>query len=191
MVFFCLFVFGEGTITLRFCQCTYLYFVHTCQISPMPKSSTHQISIISIKMHNYYYLNILDHLLVASRLLSKFQLSSQVISIQAQSKDNRIIVFIYALSPTLCNPMVFSLPNTSVHVISQARILQWVAIFFSRGSFPPRDGTQVSCVSCIAGGFFRAKPPERPNKTISRILFLVFQVSFLLCILILNLIAFS
>ena len=36
--------------------------------------------------------------------------------------------------PTLCNRMVCSLPGSSVHRISQARILEWVAIFFSRGS---------------------------------------------------------
>ena len=42
-------------------------------------------------------------------------------------------------------------PGSSVHGISQARILEWVAISFSRGSSWPRDRTQVSC---IADGFF-------------------------------------
>ena len=42
-------------------------------------------------------------------------------------------------------------PGSSVHGILQARILEWVAIPFSRGSPQPRDPTQVSC---IAGGFF-------------------------------------
>jgi len=37
------------------------------------------------------------------------------------------------------------------HGILQARILEWIAIPFSRGSYQPRDQTQVSC---IAGGFF-------------------------------------
>ena len=37
-------------------------------------------------------------------------------------------------------------PGSSVHGISQARILEWVAIFFSRGSFQTRDQTHVSCV---------------------------------------------
>ena len=41
--------------------------------------------------------------------------------------------------PTLCHPMDCSPPGSSVHVISQARILEWVAISFSRGSSPPRD----------------------------------------------------
>ena len=44
-----------------------------------------------------------------------------------------------------------SLPGSSVHGISQAGILKWVAISFSRGSSQPRDQTQVSC---IAGKFF-------------------------------------
>jgi len=50
-------------------------------------------------------------------------------------------------------------PGFSVHGISQARLLEWVAISFSRGSSQPRDQT---CVSCIAGGFFTAEPPEKP-----------------------------
>ena len=40
---------------------------------------------------------------------------------------------------TLHNPMDCSLPGSSVHGISQARILEWVAISFSRGSFRLRD----------------------------------------------------
>ena len=46
--------------------------------------------------------------------------------------------------PTLCNPVDCSLPGSSVHGILQARILEWVAISFSRGSPRPRDWTQVS-----------------------------------------------
>ena len=41
--------------------------------------------------------------------------------------------------PTLCDPMDCNLPGSSVHGILQARILEWVAISFSRGSFPLRD----------------------------------------------------
>ena len=48
-----------------------------------------------------------------------------------------------------CNPKDYSLPGSSIHGIRQARILEWVAISFSRGSSWPRDQTQVSCVSCI------------------------------------------
>ena len=46
-----------------------------------------------------------------------------------------------------CNPMNYSLPSFSVHGIFQARILEWVAISFSRGSSQPRDQTQVSCIA--------------------------------------------
>ena len=48
------------------------------------------------------------------------------------------------LCPTLCSPMDCNLPDSSVHEILQARILKWVALPFSRRSFQPRDGTQVS-----------------------------------------------
>ena len=46
--------------------------------------------------------------------------------------------------PTLCNPMVCSLQRSSIHGIFQARTLEWVAIYFSKGSSQPRDRTRVS-----------------------------------------------
>ena len=52
---------------------------------------------------------------------------------------------------TLCNLMKCSWPGSSVCGNLQARILEWVAIPFSRGSYWPRDWTLVSC---IAGRFF-------------------------------------
>ena len=45
-----------------------------------------------------------------------------------------------------CNPMDCSPPNSSVHGISQVRILEWVAISFSRGSSQPRDWPCISCI---------------------------------------------
>ena len=45
---------------------------------------------------------------------------------------------------TLCDPMDFSLTGSSIHGIFQARILEWVAISFSRGTSQPRDRTWVS-----------------------------------------------
>ena len=54
----------------------------------------------------------------------------------------------------LCYPMDCSLPGSSIHGIFQARVLEWVAISFSRGSSPPRDGTRVSC---ITGRHFMSK----------------------------------
>ena len=43
-------------------------------------------------------------------------------------------------------PMDCSPPGSSVHGIFQERILEWVAISFSRKSFRPRDRTRVSCI---------------------------------------------
>ena len=52
---------------------------------------------------------------------------------------------------TLCDLMDCSLSGSSVHGIFQARVLEWVAISFSRRSSQPRNQT---CVSCVASGFF-------------------------------------
>ena len=55
------------------------------------------------------------------------------------------------LCSTLCRPMDCYPPGSSVHGVLQARVLEWVAISFSRGSFQSKDSTQVSC---IAGRLF-------------------------------------
>ena len=62
---------------------------------------------------------------------------------------------------TFVTPMDCSPPGAFAHGISQARILEWVVIPFSRGIFLtwPRDWTHVSC---IAGGFFITEPPVKP-----------------------------
>ena len=52
-----------------------------------------------------------------------------------------------------CNPL-----GSSAHGISQARILEWVAISFSRGSSQPRDHT----IFYFTGGFFTTEPPGKP-----------------------------
>ena len=68
------------------------------------------------------------------------------------SYDIYVCVCVCVCVCTLLTP--WSLPGSSVHGISQARILEWVAMFYSRESSRPRDRIQVSCVSYIAGGFF-------------------------------------
>ena len=50
--------------------------------------------------------------------------------------------------PTLCSPMDYSLPGSSVHEILQVRILEWVTVSFSRRSSQSRDWTQVSRIVC-------------------------------------------
>ena len=60
---------------------------------------------------------------------------------------------------TLCDPMDCSLTGFSVHRISQARILEWVAISSSRESSWPRDQTRISYVSFVAGRFFTNTEP--------------------------------
>ena len=51
-------------------------------------------------------------------------------------------------------------PGSSVHGISQARILEWLTISFSRGSSCLRDQTHIFCV---AGRFFTAEPLRKPT----------------------------
>ena len=66
-------------------------------------------------------------------------------------KNVNMKVLVTDSCPTLCQPMDCSPLGSSVHGILQARILEWVAISFSRGSSWPRDPIWVSCTS---GRFF-------------------------------------
>ena len=52
--------------------------------------------------------------------------------------------------PSLCNPMDYSLPGSSVLGILQATVLEWIAMPASKRSSPLRDGTHLSYVSCIS-----------------------------------------
>ena len=63
---------------------------------------------------------------------------------------------------TLCDPMDWSLPGSSVHGISQARILERVAIPFSRGSSQPGIELVSPTSPTLAGGFFTTEPPGKP-----------------------------
>ena len=56
-----------------------------------------------------------------------------------------VVTQVLQLCLTLYDPTDCSLPGSCVHGILQSRILEWVAIFFSRGSSRPRDRTKVWC----------------------------------------------
>ena len=85
--------------------------------------------------------------LQADSLPSVLPYSSTGICDIAESNTILKAICMYAQScPALCNPVDYTVPG-----ILQARILEWVAVPFSRGSSQPRDQTQVSH---IAGNFF-------------------------------------
>ena len=101
---------------------------------------------------------------------------------QLYSDDSKLSIF--HLSPelsccclvtksclTLCDPMDCCLPGSSVHGLSQTRILEWVAISFSEGSSWLRDQTQVSCIAgrrftlWATNTYYLTSPPGDTNST--------------------------
>ena len=81
--------------------------------------------------------------------LSMRIITSSCISVAANGIGMKVLVT--QSCPTLCNPRDCNLSGSLVHGILQARILEWVAIRFSKGSSRPRD---QAWVSCTAGRFF-------------------------------------
>ena len=67
----------------------------------------------------------------------------------------------------LCDPVDCSPPGSSVHGILQARILEWVAISFSRGSSWPGNWTCISQISCIGRWTLLLEPLGNPTKLLS------------------------
>ena len=68
-------------------------------------------------------------------------------------KKVKMKVLVPRSCPAFCNPVNCSSLGSSVHAVLQARILEWVAISFSKGSFWPRDPTQISPIAgrCFIG----------------------------------------
>ena len=85
---------------------------------------------------------------------------------------------------TLCDPMDCSPPGFSVRGISQARILEWVAISFSRESSPPRDcidrwiqpkyRTHVSCIDSV---FLTTETPQKTTACVADQIILKYYLS--------------
>ena len=102
----------------------------------------------------YYYLLLcfkLPLILLSQYLLIYFYcvfffLSSQVTT---KYKKSVCVCLVTQSCLTFCNPMGFSLPNSSVHEVFPASILEWVAISSSWGSSLSRDWKYISCVSFI------------------------------------------
>ena len=98
--------------------------------------------------------------------MGKLEFHSQVVGKACVNKENHrwsfflLVKLVVAQScSALWEPMDCSPPGSSVHGIFQAKILEWVAISFSRGSSRPRDQTQVSY---IAGRSFTIWATKKP-----------------------------
>ena len=79
---------------------------------------------------------------------------SSSISLLFKVFDSLLVVVVQLLIQSdSCNPMDSSLPGSSGHWISQAAILEWLAISFSRGASRPRNKTCTSCIIYNLGKF--------------------------------------
>ena len=74
------------------------------------------------------------------------------------------IIFVchYSLSCVQLFVTTWTVTDSFVHGIIQARILEWVAIHFSRRSSWPKDQTHIFCISCIASCFFTIWATREP-----------------------------
>ena len=92
-------------------------------------------AVLSLRRHTRKFTEI------TSRTVTVFKTIQQ----DLQSIKLLFYCLVFKLRWTLCDPMDSSLPGSSIHGISQVKILEWVAISFSRGSSQPRDRTWDPC----------------------------------------------
>ena len=103
------------------------------------------------QIHTYMKVHWVQHLRFMSSYILKLYLG---IKIDNEERIEYSVVvetiesesYITQSCPTLCNPMDCSLPGSSIYGIFQAKVLQWVAISFSRGSSQLRNRTRVSLI---------------------------------------------
>ena len=91
---------------------------------------------------------------VSSKDFSFFFFCSFYLSLIIMNNSENLCIYMCSIGQlclTLCSAMDCSLPGSSACGIFQARISEWIAVPFSKGSSQTRDQTQVSC---IAGRFF-------------------------------------
>ena len=71
------------------------------------------------------------------------------------------------MSWLFCDPINCSPPGSSVHGVSQARVLEWAAISSTRGSSPPRDPSNPGLHICISGRLFTTEPLEQSTAAVA------------------------
>ena len=102
--------------------------------------------------------------LMISRLVNPFQKVFNLVCLDPLEESLSAATMYVCLSHVwLCSPMDCSPPGSSVHGISQARILEWGTISSSRGSSWPRNPIHISCSS---GWFFTTQTLGKPMTTI-------------------------
>ena len=109
---------------MRFCLSTWLF-------SPLlPTCCLFQVRTMSVNPSRFWHVG-------SASAITWGQLSEGCVLVLTQS------------CLTLCDPVDYSPSVSSIHEILQVRILEWVAIFYFRGSSWPRDRTCTSYISCI------------------------------------------
>ena len=139
---------------------------HPTLVYPVSESSPEIFHCALLIIH---WQNVLGHQTLTKHSLYPLVLSETLLSLRVCAK-------LLPWSPTLCGPMDCNLPDSSVHGILQARILEWVAMPSSRGSFWPKDWTPTSLASpALAGRFFTTSTTWKAQGYDSRVKWWLFS----------------
>ena len=130
------------------------HYVHLCMLYASPHWLTHTTIIMYTCLKFAFWNLLLKYKLGIGRHGRGLSMPTKQHELSTTGSCACVHAESLQLGPTLCESMCCSLLASAVHGTLQARIPEWVAMPFSRGSSQPRDWTGISCGSCLAGGLF-------------------------------------
>ena len=104
------------------------------------------------------------HLYEMSKMGKSVETESRLVERGSEYGVSLCVLNRLVMSNSFVTPLACSSPGSSVPGISQARILEWVAISSSRGSSQPKDPTGISWVSCTGRQIYTTEPPGKPRR---------------------------
>ena len=139
----------SGLISFRMDCLDLLAVQGTLKSSPTPQFKSINSSVLS-----FLYSPTLTSIMPTGKTiaLTRWTFFGKVMSLLLNMLSAAVAAKLLQSSPTLWDPMDYSLPGSSIHGITQARLLEWVAIYSSMGSSWSRNQNYVvSCISCTGG----------------------------------------
>ena len=131
------FKIGKGVSQDIYCHSAYLTYMQNT-LGEMRGQMNHKLESKTAE-RNISNLKYADN----TTLMAESEEELQSFLMKVKEESETCVCLVIRSCPTLCNSIDCSQSGSSVHGMSQARILEWVSISFSRRPSPPRDQTHI------------------------------------------------
>ena len=151
-------------IKSSFYNCVCASAPNTCPGQFTIKTLVKRVQPLKSRSHHFFFSMQVMTISVAN-VISLLLFGSWMINVPNYGQAVLLCSSVTKLSSTHCDPVDCSLPGSSVHGISQARILEWIAISSSKGSSQTWTEPASPVMATLAGGFFTIEPLGKSGQT--------------------------